>query len=428
MEGNLQESWKKVPSIPWGVTIAFVLLLVFGGIVFLTGLRQDPVRAWQSYLVNFLFWGGLAQGAVVFAAIYHVVGGHWGPSVRRLAEGAAAFLPVGFLLFLPLLFGLQPLFEGVQELNPRRGAWFDYRFIFIRGGLGLGSITVLSLLFVYYSLRPEVGLALEKGIRAPRWFYAWLTDGWEGSAFEIERSRRGMDVSAAGVLIAYPITYTFMAFDLIMALDPFWYSSLFGIQFFVSTFYLGLAGLTLVTILLRWCFMGSVITSDAIADLGKLLLGFDLTYLAMLWSQYIVIWYGNLPEETEFILIRLWEEPWSPLSWGALAMSSFIPFVVLLSSAAKRIPAIMFSMGLLISAGLWLERYVLVVPSLWHFESVPFGWLEIGVTVGFLGATGLSYCYFLRNFPVLPFFQPGMFAAPGTTEPLSPLPGREYSE
>ena len=390
------------PPIPPGVIWASIGLLAVGGAAFLAGLRADATRAWAIYLVNFLFWGGLAQGGVVFAAIYHVVEARWGPPIRRLGEGMAAFLPVSLLLFFPLYFGLDDFFGRVQELNPGRGGWFDPRFVFVRGGLGLGSMTVLSLLFVYYSLRPEVGMALERGERGRRWLHGWLAEEWQGEGVEIQRGRRGMDVLAAGVLLAYPITYTFMAFDLIMALDPVWYSSLFGGYFFVSTFYLGLAGLAVVAVLTRQCLGLQAITPGHFADLGKLLLGFNLTYVAMVWSQYIVIWYGNLPEETHFVVLRVWEEPWAPLSWSVLVATVLIPFLVFLSQRAKQVPWIMLALGVLIAAGLWLERYVLVVPSLWHQEGLPFGWLEVGVTVGFLGAAALSYVFFLQNFSVVP--------------------------
>src|SRR5439155_1190344 len=139
---------------------------------------------------------------------------------------------------------------------------------------------------------------------------------WQGEQAEILRCERGMDFLAAGVLLAYPIIYTFMAFDLIMALDPFWYSSLFGGYFFVSTLYLGLAGLAVVAALLR-------------RNLGDLVIS--------------------------------------------------------------------------ISTGLWIERYVLVVPSLWSQTYAPFGWIEVGITFGFLGAAGLSYVFFLQNFPLIPY-------------------------
>lgn len=403
LEQERERSWTLLPQVSPRWHWIFGGLVGFGALVFFLALRVDPLRGWQAYLINFLFWGGMAQGAVVFAAVYHVVGGKWGPPVRRCAEGMAAFLPVSFTLFLPLYFTLDRFLTPVRDLNPARGAWFDPRFIFVRGGLGLGLMTVLSLFFVYYSVRWEVGWAQERKLRPRRRLYEWITDGWQGEELENQRCQRGMDVLAAGVLLAYPMIYTFMAFDLIMALDPFWYSSLFGGYYFISTFYLGLAALASVCALMQWRLGSSVVTPTQLSDLGRMLLGFNLTYLAMVWSQYIVIWYGNLPEETHFVILRVWKMPWAIFSWSVLALSAFIPFLIFLSRRAKQVPAIMFTVGVSIAIGLWMERYVLIVPSLWHSDTVPLGWIEIGVAAGFFGTYGLSYSFFLRNFPVVPF-------------------------
>jgi hypothetical protein len=403
LQEDLNKNWIVHPVISPRLIRIFGALTVIGIATFLLSLQLDPMRAWQAYLVNFLFWVGIAQGAVVFAAIYHVVGARWGATVRRLGEGAVVCLPLSLVSFLPLYFGLKKFFSGVRVVNPNRGAWFDPRFIFIRGGLGLGLMTVLSLFFVYYSLRPEIGMARERKLELRIWLHGWMADGWQGEQTEILRCERGVDFLAAGVLLAYPMVYTFMAFDLIMALDPFWYSSLFGGYFFISTLYLGLAGLAVVAALLRWNLGNLVITNSQLSDLGKLLLGFNLTYLSMVWGQYIVIWYGNLPEETHFIILRIWEKPWAFFSWSVFVLSVLVPFLFFLSRRAKEIAWVLLLTGISISAGLWIERYVLIVPSLWSQAGAPFGWIEVGITLGFLGATGLSYVFFLKNFPLVPY-------------------------
>jgi hypothetical protein len=411
LQEDLEKNWTVHPNIPPRLSWIFGALVGLGIVIFVVSLQLDPMRGWQTYLVNFLFWSGMTQGAVVFAAIYHVVGARWGATVRRLGEGAAAYLPMSFVSFLPLYFGLKMFFSGVREVNPDRGAWFDPRFIFVRGGLGLGLMTVLSLFFVYYALRPEIGMAQERKLKLRIWLHRWMADGWQGEHLEILRCERGVDFLAAGVLLAYPIVYTFMAFDLIMALDPFWYSSLFGGYFFISTFYLGLAGLAMVAALLRWNLGNLVITNSQLSDLAKLLLGFNLAYLSMVWGQYIVIWYGNLPQETHFIILRIWEKPWAVFSWSVFVLSVLIPFLFFLSRRAKEIAWVLLLTGISISAGLWLERYVLIVPSLWSQAGAPFGWVEVGITLGFLGAAGLSYVYFLKNFPLVPYTRVSVSAA-----------------
>jgi hypothetical protein len=157
-----------------------------------------------------------------------------------------------------------------------------------------------------------------------------------------------------------------------------------------------------VAALVSWSFGGAVVTPSQLSDLGKLLLGFDLTYLAMVWAQYIVIWYGNLPEETHFIILRIWERPWAAVSWSVFALAVIVPFLFFLSRRAKEAAWVLLLTGASIAIGLWLERYVLIAPSLWSRPGAPFGWIEAGVALGFLGSAGLSYVFFLKNFPLIP--------------------------
>ena len=201
MQDNWENNWTVRPSISRKMVLGFGALAGLGVVSIVVSLIADPLRGWESYLINFLFWSGVAQGAVVFAAIYHVVGGKWGPSVKRLAEGMAAFLPVSVVLFLPLYVGLKIFFSRVRELNPSRGAWFDPRFIFVRGSLGLGLMAVLSLLFVYYSLRPEVGVAREKKWQGLTWLHRWIAKDWRGEEAEVDRCQQGLNLLAAGVLV-----------------------------------------------------------------------------------------------------------------------------------------------------------------------------------------------------------------------------------
>jgi hypothetical protein len=125
----------------------------------------------------------------------------------------------------------------------------------------------------------------------------------------------------------------------------------------------------------------------------------------MLWSQYLVIWYGDLPEETEFIAHRM-QGSWAPLTWIALAMAFFIPFALLLSRAIKTHVRGLTTIALLVLVGMWLERFILVAPSLWHESGIPLGLTEVLITAGVFSLFAWCYGTFLRAFPVLPVSDP----------------------
>ena len=159
-----------------------------------------------------------------------------------------------------------------------------------------------------------------------------------------------------------------------MSLDPHWYSSLLGGYFFVGSFYTGIAALYLVTRLAAKSeALRSQIHPRHFHDLGKLLFAFCLFTGYLFYAQFLVIWYGNMPEETSYVILRVKLTPWEPLAWVVLCMTLVAPFLLLLSRKAKllRLPAILIS--LIILVGMWLEKLILVAPSLWKQGTIPTG-------------------------------------------------------
>jgi hypothetical protein len=193
------------------------------------------------------------------------------------------------------------------------------------------------------------------------------------------------------------------AFDFVMSLEPHWFSTLLGGYFFIGNLYVGLAFLAVIAVWSRsrphvreW------VGPTHFHDVGKLLFGFCILWAYLAWSQYLVIWYGDLPEETSFVSRRLVDQPWAPVSWVVAFTVFVLPFAVLLSRVAKQRPRALVTISAIVPGGMWLERFVLVAPSLWHGASVPLGALEIVVTAGFAAAFALCYSWFLGAVPVIP--------------------------
>lgn len=403
---GLEESFRKIPrGNPRLVIGVLVGLLTVGLLAFLLGINaEQPVRAWEVYLVNFLFWTGLAQAGVVFAAIYDICNARWGHVIKRIALGMGAFLPVALLMYAPLFFGRHWLFPWVRNPILEKAAWLNVPFFFLRNGLGLAVMIFLSLLFLYYNLRPQIGRALEHSLITLTPLYRWLTRGWRGFEAEEQRSRRILGALGPAIIVTYAVVFSMLGFDLVMSLDPHWYSSLFGGYFFMSSLYLGLAGIAVITVVLRLILrLEKWITASHFHDLGKLLFGFDMLVIGLLWAQYIVIWYGNITEETQYVILRTQVLPWALFSSVVLIAGFLGPLVVLLSRRAKQDPFALLPMGLAIIGGLWVERYVLVVPALWKGSAAPMGFPELLISAGFASTAVLSYLAFIRFFPILPW-------------------------
>lgn len=381
----------RIPSSLKGLAWALFLLgtAVF---VFSAGGSRAP-RAWGVYLVNFVFFAGLSFGAVLFVAVLNMTNAVWGRPLKRPAESLGAFIPLSFLLFALLYLGKDSIFPWIAHPVHGKEAWLSAPFLFLRSGVGLLALGAAGLALLHYSLRRSRPFPARENPDLPP---GEPDPGW-----------RKETVLSPVFGILYAVVLSLLAFDLIMSLDPHWFSTLFGAYYFIGSFYTALAAILLLSALGRKPLgLEKFIGEKHFHDLGKLLLAFCLITGDFFYSQFLVIWYGNLPEETKYVLLRVRGPAWQPVAWAVLVGSFAVPFLVLLSRKIKRIPAAMAALALLILGSMWLERFLLVAPSLWKGESFSFGFVELGVTAGFLGAFALCVLFFLQKFPLLPFGDP----------------------
>jgi hypothetical protein len=186
-----------------------------------------------------------------------------------------------------------------------------------------------------------------------------------------------------------------------MSMEPHWFSTLFGAFAFAKAFYLGLAGLMILSAIF-WLGKGakSSLTSSHFHDLGKLLFAFCLVWADFFYVQLLVIWYGNISEETTYVIQRAMLLPWRPLAFTVLIVGFLIPFFVLLNKKVKSKPIPMIILCSVVIIGLWLENFLLLGPA-WHHHvsSLPIGPTDFLITLGFLGLMAFSVAYFLRLFP-----------------------------
>ena len=376
-------------------------------------------------LVNFLFFAGLAQAGVALSAMLQTTSARWGRSLKRMSEATAAFLPVAFGLLLILLLGISTWAPWVREPIEAKTPWLNIPFFVIRQILAFLLLSGLSLLYVYRSLRPDIGMLNESGERQATGFAKRLIADWQGVVQERLSSQRSQDRLAPGLLIAYAWVLSLVAFDFVMALDPHWFSTLMGAYYFIGNLFVGIAFVTIVAVWGRDRLgLQDYIGRQQLHDIGKLLFGFSILWAYMVWSQYLVIWYGDLPEETEFVYHRM-HGAWAPVTWAVITLSFTAPFTVLLSRAVKTHSRGLTAIAIVALVGMWLERFLLVSPSLWHGDGVPLGIVEVLVTAGVLGLFGSCYATFLDTFPVLPVSDPRLTTV---TEHWLPDPVSRHAE
>jgi Ni/Fe-hydrogenase subunit HybB-like protein len=368
------------------------------------GLVHGAGRIWPIYLANLLFWSGISLGSVVFSAIIEITDARWGRPFKRIAEAAVSFLPVSLLLFVIVtIWGRGTLGWNAHEI---RRIWLTMPFLAIRDLFSLALLYGVALYYVYLSLRPDVGRLTEEGRDFGRLVRLVVLAGWKGTGPEVERRRSTVRVYAPILVFLYCVIQTLIGIDYVMALDPEWFSTLFGGYFFMGHLYMALAFIGFASICLSDSMQLDEIRPDHLHSLGKLLFGICLVVGDFFWSQFLVIWYGNLPEETGFIILRIKDAPWAPLGWTVLAVAFVLPFVSLISRKLKMTGTGLLAVSSVVLTGMWLEKFLLVVPSILHPARIPIGLVEVCVTAAFAGIFIIGFTDALRFFPVLPVTDP----------------------
>lgn len=376
--------------------------ILLGAAGFWVALLDDPQRAWQTVWFNFLFWTAIAQAGTMYGAVLHAAKGHWGKPFLRVAQAAAAFLPISFVLYLTLRYGAEHVLPwlGPVEGHVNR-EWLTLDGVFGRDALLLLALYAASLWHLRISLRPDAPLVEERLSGWRRSLVRWIGRRWRGDEEEVSRARRTLGWLSPAVILAWAAVFSILAIDLAMSLIPGFISVVWGPVYFVGGWLCLLALVAFVSH--RWkdrYGLGDVWGKWQYHDLGKLIFAFVIFWTYLWWSQYLVIWYGNLGREVIFFEQRI-SNGFGPWYTAQMVLIFGAPFLLLLGRRPKMSSRFLSLVATVILVGFWLERYNLVVPSVWKGEGVPLGWIEAVITFGFLGLFGLAYSLFASTFPRL---------------------------
>ena len=389
-------------------------LVVVGAVAFGIALVTNPHMAWISWVSNWLFFTSIACGAVLFNVATTIVKARWNWSTKRATLAFGAYLPFAFLTLLPMLGLGGSFFPWVDAMvsDPglqKKQAYLNLPFLVARNVVGAAVLFGLLLYFAYLALRPDMELAKAAPGDDPgrtRWRER-LTADWMGQEAEEVRSWRRMQTISPLIVFVYAVVMSMFAIDWAMSLEPHWYSTLFGGWFFMGAFWGGIAA-TAVTVTRLIPIHPDFRTSMGLQqrhDLGKLAFGFTVFWTYLFWSQYIVIWYGKLPWEQIWMVKRA-AAPWGGLSALTILLCFVIPFAGLLGKRSKMMPSTLSLFCGVILVGLWLERWMLVAPSV-HREGDPtFYLLHPLIACLFAGLMLGSVRWFLGTFPAIQVWQP----------------------
>ncbi len=373
------------------------LLVIAGAVTFASqALTGHAERAWQAYFLNFLLFSAMAHGALLFSTLMHTVRARWSGPLADLAEAFSAFFPLSFLLYLGLFLGSHYIFTWLGHDLHGKESWLNLPFLFSRDLTGLMLLYGLGFAYLYHTLWFKVTARGARGALG-----RWLLNRWQQRPPDRERYQRRRTIFAMLYMLAFAVVLSLLGYDLVMSMDPHWYSTLFGAYSFIKAVYVGFGALIILAAVLHLRRAnGFTLQSSQFHDIGKLFFAFGLVWADFFYAQFVVIWYGNLPEETTYIIERTMTAPWQGLAWTVFAACFIAPFLILLNKKIKTIPAAMVAICGLVIIGMWLEHFLLLGPAYHeHVHRLPLSWVDGATALGFLGLLMAAITIYLRQFP-----------------------------
>lgn len=377
-------------------------LAVVGLALFVMALGGDGShRAWQAFHVNWLFWTGLTGGSIAITAVHKIANAHWSGVILRLSQAAAGFIPVSLIgAVLVLTLGYPDIYgqmtAELHNLSAGKALWLSRPWMALRLVGGLALLYWIGIRLIRSDMLPDLALAQGKVTGARKARYEGMLRGYDE-----ETNHRRIYRLAPMYVASYALVFTFVAFDGIMALQPHWFSNLLGGWYFMGSFLGGHMLLALMMLHSRSAVgLDEFISPKQRHDLGKLCFGFTVFWTYLMWAQFLVIWYGNLPEETGFVFARLWG-PWRPVGMAVFLGVFLVPFFGLLGVAPKKLPITLGFFATISLGSLWLERYLMVMPSITEAPGPLVGLPEVGPILLFLGLFLVCYAGFARLYPMV---------------------------
>lgn len=328
-------------ELPVGRTAGVVAVVGLAGLV--AGLVLSPPRGFTSLLTNGFFFLTLALGSVAFLALLYVSNAGWASVFKRVPEAFAAYVPVGSLVMLGVLAGMPVLYlwarPGVMESDHLLNA--KQAFLNVPG-FALRMVALLGL-WAFFAWRLRTGS---------------LRQDKDDQSFE--PTRRNVAASALFLVLFAP-TFCLASFDWLMSLEPHWFSTIYGMYNIAGLLASSTAALTLAVVLLKRAGLMPHVNASHLHDMGKLMFGFA-TFWAYLWlSQFLLIWYANIPEETTHYATRM-HGGWGVLFWANVALNWALPFFLLLPRPAKRSESHLLRVAAIMLVGRWLDVWLMVAP------------------------------------------------------------------
>lgn len=366
---------QKIKNILFAMIAIGLAALIFG---FVNKGVADS-RFWANLLLNNYYFLALGLGGAFFVAVHALGESGWHTSIQRVPEAMSRFIPVaGVLMLITFLFGIHDLYhwthtEHHDEILEGKSAYLNLPFFYIRFVIYFAVWTWLTYLLRKASIQMDTDADIKY--------------------FKRQRTLSGL------FIVFFAVSSSTSSWDWLMSIDAHWFSTLYGWYAFSGLLVSAVAMIILLVIFLKKSGYMKHVNDEHMHDLGKYLFAFSILWMYLWFSQYILMWYSNIPEETVYFVVRLKDH--STLFYVNLIVNFLLPFLILMTRGAKRKDLITGCVAILVIAGHWVDYFLAIMPGV-AGENTNIGFFEIGLTIGYLGLFLMVVLYGLTKASLIP--------------------------
>jgi hypothetical protein len=360
-----------------GLKTLFLVFIAIGVVAFAAGLSMDTQRTWVSFMISHFYFMSLAIGGLFIAAIQWLTGAMWSAPVRRFSESFTSYLPIALVMVVVLYFGMHHLYVWTDMTHVHGDKVLEGKSGYLSIGFFMVRNIVAVLIWLFFA-KKLIGNSIA-----------------QDTSKDASLTLKNRSLSPL-FLILFGLTFTIASFDELMSLDPHWFSTMFGVYCFAGMFYSSLALTCLVTLYMRKHHkLDGIVNENHLHDLGKFMFAFTVFWAYIGFSQFMLIWYANLPEETSYYIHRF-HGGWFYVSVFLLVGKFMTPFFCLLPRDSKRSDTVLWYVGIWMMFAQWIDVMWMVQPQFFT-EGPRVGWIEIGMGLGFLGLFATTVSRFLAK-------------------------------
>jgi molybdopterin-containing oxidoreductase family membrane subunit len=365
---------------------------------------------WGFYITSFVFWIGISHAGTLISAILRVVQAEWRRPITRCAEAITTFALFTGSLFPIIHLGRAWLFYWLIPYPNDRYLWPNFRSPLLWDFMAINTYLIGSLTYLYLPMIPDLALVRDKTRGFRKSVYRVLALGWRGTEFEWQRLEKAISIMALIIIPVAVSVHTIVSWDFAMTVLPMWHSTIFGPYFVVGAIFSGIAALLVAMVFIRWLLhFEKYLLPFHFDNLAKLLLTMSLLWFYFTFTEYLTTWYGNEAAEMTVFWSKI-SGPYAPFFWTMVFCNFLIPFPILAIKRLRTVTGIFFA-SILVLIGMWLERFLIIIPTLVH-PYLPYNewyyrpsWVEASIAAGTFGLFILFYLFFAKLSPLVSIWE-----------------------